>query len=130
MVGLAQNRLLLCLRSPINIGTTAAFALAFAFAMRAVGAPAFQDQPLSDKTGKVSDHVWAIIGFPNVGIIVGDNATLVVDTGLGRRNGATPPGARRRSAGFPTRNFVNSRPSLTGRDGQPRRGYDQDVREP
>jgi glyoxylase-like metal-dependent hydrolase (beta-lactamase superfamily II) len=37
---------------------------------------------------KVSEHVWAILGFPNVGIIVGDRATLVVDTGLGPRNGA------------------------------------------
>jgi glyoxylase-like metal-dependent hydrolase (beta-lactamase superfamily II) len=37
---------------------------------------------------RVSDHVWAIVGFPNVGIVVGDRATLVVDTGLGPRNGA------------------------------------------
>ena len=36
----------------------------------------------------VSDHVWAIIGFPNIGIVVGNRATLVVDTGLGPRNGA------------------------------------------
>ena len=36
----------------------------------------------------VSDHVWAIIGFPNIGIVVGSRATLVVDTGLGPRNGA------------------------------------------
>ncbi len=38
---------------------------------------------------KVSDHVWAIMGWPNIGIVVGENATLVVDTGLGPRNGAT-----------------------------------------
>jgi glyoxylase-like metal-dependent hydrolase (beta-lactamase superfamily II) len=36
----------------------------------------------------VSDHVYAIIGFPNIGIVVADRATLVVDTGLGPRNGA------------------------------------------
>ncbi|HXA76259.1 MAG TPA: MBL fold metallo-hydrolase [Candidatus Acidoferrales bacterium] len=36
----------------------------------------------------VSDHVWAIVGFPNIGIVVGSRATLVVDTGLGPRNGA------------------------------------------
>jgi len=41
---------------------------------------------------KVSEHVFVIPdngvpGVPNVGIIVGRNATLVVDTGLGRRNG-------------------------------------------
>ena len=37
---------------------------------------------------KVSDHVYAIMGFPNVAIVVGDRATLVVDTGMGPRNGA------------------------------------------
>ncbi len=36
----------------------------------------------------VSGHVWAIVGFPNIGIVVGNRATLVVDTGLGERNGA------------------------------------------
>jgi glyoxylase-like metal-dependent hydrolase (beta-lactamase superfamily II) len=29
------------------------------------------------------------MGFPNIAIVVGDRATLVVDTGLGPRNGAT-----------------------------------------
>jgi glyoxylase-like metal-dependent hydrolase (beta-lactamase superfamily II) len=49
-----------------------------------------QNQPiLSEDTVRVSDHVWAIIGFPNIGIVVGANATMVVDTGLGPRNGAT-----------------------------------------
>lgn len=38
---------------------------------------------------KVSDHVWAIMGWPNIAIIVGNGATLVVDTGLGPANGAT-----------------------------------------
>jgi len=36
----------------------------------------------------VSDHVSVILGFPNIAIVVGDRATLVVDTGLGPRNGA------------------------------------------
>jgi glyoxylase-like metal-dependent hydrolase (beta-lactamase superfamily II) len=44
---------------------------------------------LGEETVKVSGHVWAIMGFPNIGIIVGDRATLVVDTGLGPANGAT-----------------------------------------
>src|SRR6266513_83263 len=49
-----------------------------------------QNQPiLGEETVKVSSHVWAIMGFPNIGIVVGGNATLVVDTGLGPRNGAT-----------------------------------------
>lgn len=37
---------------------------------------------------RISEHVYAIVGFPNIGIVVGDRATLVVDTGLGARNGA------------------------------------------
>jgi glyoxylase-like metal-dependent hydrolase (beta-lactamase superfamily II) len=45
-------------------------------------------------TQKVSDHVHVIpdnnVGMvPNIGIIVGSRATLVVDTGLGARNGQT-----------------------------------------
>jgi glyoxylase-like metal-dependent hydrolase (beta-lactamase superfamily II) len=49
-----------------------------------------QNQPvLGEETVKVSEHVWAIMGFPNIAIIVGDRATLVVDTGLGPANGAT-----------------------------------------
>src|SRR2546428_13511432 len=48
-----------------------------------------QNQPiLGEDTVKVSDHVWAIMGWPNIGIVVGENAALVVDTGLGQRNGA------------------------------------------
>jgi glyoxylase-like metal-dependent hydrolase (beta-lactamase superfamily II) len=38
---------------------------------------------------KVSDHVYVLVGFPNVGIVVGTRGTLVIDTGLGERNGAT-----------------------------------------
>src|SRR5215467_1009749 len=45
-------------------------------------------------TVKISDHVYVIpdgnVGaVPNVGIVVGSKATLVIDTGLGRRNGQT-----------------------------------------
>jgi len=36
---------------------------------------------------RVSDHVYAIMGFPNIAIVVGTRATLVVDTGMGARNG-------------------------------------------
>jgi glyoxylase-like metal-dependent hydrolase (beta-lactamase superfamily II) len=50
-----------------------------------------QNQPLlpENSVTRVSDHVYAIQGWPNIGIIVGDRATLVVDTGMGPRNGAT-----------------------------------------
>ena len=37
---------------------------------------------------RVSDHVYAIIGFPNIAFVVGTRATLAVDTGMGPRNGA------------------------------------------
>jgi glyoxylase-like metal-dependent hydrolase (beta-lactamase superfamily II) len=45
-------------------------------------------------TVKVSEHVYVIPDFnvgavPNVGIVVGSKATLVIDTGLGPRNGQT-----------------------------------------
>lgn len=45
-------------------------------------------------TVKVSVHVYVIPDFdtpgvPNVGIVVGNRATLVIDTGLGMRNGQT-----------------------------------------
>ncbi len=45
-------------------------------------------------TTKISDHVYVIPDgnvpmVPNVGVIVGTNATLVVDTGLGPRNAET-----------------------------------------
>jgi glyoxylase-like metal-dependent hydrolase (beta-lactamase superfamily II) len=47
-------------------------------------------QPILDEsTTRISEHVWEITGFPNVAIVVGGRATLVVDTGLGARNGAT-----------------------------------------
>jgi glyoxylase-like metal-dependent hydrolase (beta-lactamase superfamily II) len=37
---------------------------------------------------KVSDHVYTIVAFPNIGFVVGNRSILVVDTGLGPRNGA------------------------------------------
>jgi glyoxylase-like metal-dependent hydrolase (beta-lactamase superfamily II) len=58
-------------------------------ALFATGAWAQQNPLLSEDTVKVSDHVWAIMGFPNIAIVVGTRATLAVDTGLGPRNGAT-----------------------------------------
>jgi glyoxylase-like metal-dependent hydrolase (beta-lactamase superfamily II) len=73
----------------VNIRVLIALLPALTLGASALAAPPFADQLLSGKTVKVSDHVWAIIGFPNVGIVVGESGTLVVDTGLGRRNGAT-----------------------------------------
>jgi glyoxylase-like metal-dependent hydrolase (beta-lactamase superfamily II) len=56
----------------------------------AIAAVAQNNQPLvEEKSTRVSDHVHAIVGFPNIAIVIGNRATLVVDTGLGPRNGAT-----------------------------------------
>jgi len=63
----------------------AAFAVCAALHAQQPAAP--QGVPENSVT-RVSDHVYAIIGFPNIGIIVGDRATLVVDTGMGPPNGA------------------------------------------
>ena len=48
-----------------------------------------REKSLGEETVKVSDHVWQIVGWPNIGIVVGEKATLVVDTGLGPHNGTT-----------------------------------------
>jgi hypothetical protein len=54
-----------------------------------------------DDTLKISDHVYVIldddVGFvPNVGIVVGESATLVIDTGLGLPNGEIVLGETRK----------------------------------
>ena len=61
-----------------------------AVTLLAVATAAAQNMPLLEENStRVSDHVYAIVGFPNVAIVIGSRATLVVDTGLGPRNGAT-----------------------------------------
>jgi glyoxylase-like metal-dependent hydrolase (beta-lactamase superfamily II) len=57
--------------------------------MMSAQGPAGQNPVLGEEAVKVSDHVWAIMGWPNIGIVIGSRATLIVDTGLGPRNGAT-----------------------------------------
>jgi glyoxylase-like metal-dependent hydrolase (beta-lactamase superfamily II) len=58
-------------------------------ALAAIPLAAQQNPLLTEDPVKISDHVWAIMGFPNIAIVTGTRATLVVDTGLGPRNGAT-----------------------------------------
>lgn len=48
----------------------------------------------ADQTIKLSEHVYAIpdggiAAVPNIGIVVGTRASLVMDTGLGQKNGQT-----------------------------------------
>lgn len=40
-----------------------------------------------DNLSQLSPHVWMIKGSPNIAIVVGKKATLVVDNGLGTKNG-------------------------------------------
>jgi glyoxylase-like metal-dependent hydrolase (beta-lactamase superfamily II) len=63
---------------------------------------------LSEETTKISDHVWAIMGFPNVAIVVGSRATLVVDTGMGPKNGATVARVAAKLAPNNTRLFLTT----------------------
>ena len=49
----------------------------------------FPSPTLKEESTKISDHVFETVGFPNIVYVVGDSATLVVDTGLGTANGAT-----------------------------------------
>jgi len=72
---------------------SAAFLLAVSILLQQ---PAQAPLPLirENATVKISDHVYVIpdgnVGaVPNVGIIVGSKSTLVIDTGLGPRNGQT-----------------------------------------
>jgi glyoxylase-like metal-dependent hydrolase (beta-lactamase superfamily II) len=60
----------------------------------AQNAPAAAPDPMvkENVTAKLAEHTYVIPdgnvgGVPNVGIIVGSRATLVIDPGLGRRNG-------------------------------------------
>jgi len=75
-----------------------ALAALFAGAVHAVAQPAAPAPPppliREGVTTRVAAHTWVIpdgnVGLvPNVGIVVGSRATLVIDTGLGRRNGET-----------------------------------------
>jgi glyoxylase-like metal-dependent hydrolase (beta-lactamase superfamily II) len=69
-----------------------------AFAQPAAGPPPMIKQ---DAARKVADHTYVILDdnvgmVPNVGIVVGERATLIVDTGLGERNGAIVLGEARK----------------------------------
>lgn len=57
-----------------------------------------------DAAVKVSDHVYVILDedrrfVPNIGIVVGDRATLVIDTGLGLPNGEIVLGEAKKLSG-------------------------------
>ena len=67
-------------------------------------------QPLlsDDNLKRVSDHVSVLEGFPNVVFVIGSRATLVVDTGLGERNGATVMRAEQKLASIHVRPMITA----------------------
>ena len=68
----------------------AAGLMALSAAGSAVAQQGFGDPRLDEKNlRQVTPHVWVMMGFPNVGFVVGSRAVLVVDTGLGNEVGAT-----------------------------------------
>jgi glyoxylase-like metal-dependent hydrolase (beta-lactamase superfamily II) len=46
------------------------------------------DPELPERATQVAPHVYVMPGYPNVGIVVGNTGTLVVDTGMGNPIGA------------------------------------------
>ncbi|MEQ1883872.1 MAG: MBL fold metallo-hydrolase [Bryobacteraceae bacterium] len=48
-----------------------------------------RDPVVPETPVRVSEHIQELIAFPNVVIVTGSDATLVVDTGLGPKNGET-----------------------------------------
>ena len=80
----------------LMLGGFGALAPAMAQETAPMGHNQTQPPPLvqENKTIQVSEHVYAIPDgrvnlVPNIGIIVGSRATLVVDAGMGPRNGET-----------------------------------------
>lgn len=71
---------------PVRYHALVRLTILFLAAFTALGQ--FPSPTLTDVTTKVSEHVFMTTGFPNVVYVVGDSATLVVDTGLGNANGA------------------------------------------
>jgi glyoxylase-like metal-dependent hydrolase (beta-lactamase superfamily II) len=67
-----------------------------------IGFPQTPQGVPENATKRVSDHVYAIIGFPNIAFVVGSRAILVVDTGMGPRNGAIVAREAQKLAKVPT----------------------------
>ena len=72
------------------------FCLLFLAPATAFAQPANDHLLSAQNLSQLAPHVWMIKGFPNIGIVVGSKATLVIDTGLGTKNGAIVAGVARR----------------------------------
>lgn len=82
-------------RQSARFGTAAALVMAWVALTAAQQPPQNLPDPIvkENVTVKLSTHAYVIpdgnvVLVPNIGIVVGNNATLVVDTGMGPRNGA------------------------------------------
>jgi hypothetical protein len=65
-------------------------ALLASAALATPSALAQMSQPgVSEKPNQDFRHVCAIMGFPDIAVVVGSHATLLVATGPGSKNGAT-----------------------------------------
>lgn len=69
---------------------------AFLYSLSLASADAQPRLILADKLPQVSPHVWMIRDFPNIGFVVGTTGTLVIDTGLGAKNGQIVSAVARR----------------------------------
>ncbi len=92
------------------------------WSLRGVAAQTAPADPIvkENVTVKLAPHTYAIpdgnVGLvPNVGIIVGSRATLVIDPGLGKRNGEAEPEPRDADRGTPAHLTVVSRSLSTGK---------------
>src|SRR5262245_13635223 len=82
-----MNQLICRCRRAVVLTWTTAFVCCAAAASAQGAAAAPQGVPENAVT-RVSDHTYTIVGFPNIGIVVGTRAALVMDTGLGTQMGA------------------------------------------
>lgn len=75
--------------SALAAALAAALSVVLATALADPAQPPITDPMLPEHAAhQRSMHVYVIMGFPNIAIVVGRHATLVVDTGLGPTNGA------------------------------------------
>ena len=72
--------------------------LSFAAATARAQTDADRDKPLGEEAVKVSAHVWQIVGWPNVGIVVGRRRRWSSTPAWDPRNGATVAKVARRLA--------------------------------
>ncbi|MCC7010736.1 MAG: MBL fold metallo-hydrolase [Acidobacteria bacterium] len=82
------------LRRRLTVPSTAVLGLAIAGTLTAQRGPVPDPLVRENVTTRLAPHTYVIpdgdVGLvPNVGIVVGSRATLVIDPGLGRRNGET-----------------------------------------